>query len=89
MTKYISTLIFFLIVTSIKAQDAKWKFAPSLGVELGGAIPIPMSEMPDDAAQDHGAERFRWSACQQAPWPSGAYWQPASDVDTGRPAAAD
>ena len=49
MTKYIFTLIFFLIVTSIKAQDAKWKFAPSLGVELGGAIPIPMSEMPDDA----------------------------------------
>jgi len=49
MTKYIFTLIFFLILNSIKAQDVKWKLAPSLGIELGGVIPIPLSEMPDDA----------------------------------------
>jgi len=46
MTKYIFTLIFFLILNSIKAQDVKWELAPSLGIELGGVIPIPLSEMP-------------------------------------------
>ena len=49
MTKYIFTLIFFLILTSLKAQDAKWELTTSLGVDFGGTIPIPLSEMPDDA----------------------------------------
>ena len=49
MTKYIFTLIFFLTLTTIKAQDAKWKLTTSLGLDLGGAIPIPLSVMPDDA----------------------------------------
>ncbi|HSO86583.1 MAG TPA: hypothetical protein VLQ91_08545, partial [Draconibacterium sp.] len=49
MTKYVITLIFLLIIISLKAQNAKWKLAPSLGIDFGGAIPIPLSEMPDDA----------------------------------------
>lgn len=49
MTKYIFTLIFFLVLTNIQAQNAKWKLTTSPGIDMGGVIPLPLSEMPDDA----------------------------------------
>lgn len=49
MTKYIFTLLFIFTLISSKAQDAKWEFTSTLGIDLGGVIPLPLSEMPDDA----------------------------------------
>jgi hypothetical protein len=49
MNKIFLLLFFFLTSTGIFAQDTKWEFASSLGVDMGGAIPMPLSEMPDDA----------------------------------------
>lgn len=49
MNKYIFILIFCLTVTLLKAQEAKWQFASTLGIDMGGVIPLPLSEVPDDA----------------------------------------
>lgn len=38
-----------LMLLAAKAQENKWQFASSLGIDMGGAIPIPLSEIPDDA----------------------------------------
>ncbi len=49
MNKFL--LVFGLCMCSfvLVAQEYKWEFSSLLGVEMGGAIPIPLSEMPDDA----------------------------------------
>jgi len=52
MNKFFLLLIFGFCVSTLSAQDPKWQFAPSLGLDVGGAIPIPLSEMPDDAKAD-------------------------------------
>jgi hypothetical protein len=49
MTKHIFTLIFFLIIATANAQYPKWKLTTSAGIDFGGAVPIPLSEMPKDA----------------------------------------
>jgi len=49
MTKYIFTLIFFFVITIIKAQNGIWELLPSVGIDIGGTIPVPLSEMPKDA----------------------------------------
>ena len=49
--------------------------------------PFLLAEMPDDAAQDHGAEsplKSAKSARRRAPWPQGAYLQAMAAVDTGQ-----
>jgi hypothetical protein len=33
----------------MEAQEPRWLFAPSLGIDMGGAIPVPFSAMPEDA----------------------------------------
>ncbi len=49
MNKYLLVLIFSVTFTSIIAQESKWEFAPLLGIDMGGVIPLPLSEIPDDA----------------------------------------
>jgi len=49
MNKIVSIIIFCFSITSLKAQESKWQFAPSLGIDMGGAIPIPLSAVPKDA----------------------------------------
>ncbi|WP_346858031.1 outer membrane beta-barrel protein [uncultured Draconibacterium sp.] len=49
MNKTFFVLLFLLSFTSLIAQDTKWQFSSSLGIDMGGAIPLPLSEVPDDA----------------------------------------
>ncbi len=42
-------ILLLFSISSIIAQDAKWQFSSSLGIDMGGAIPLPLSEVPDDA----------------------------------------
>lgn len=49
MNKTLLVLFFSLSFTSLIAQDSKWQFSSSLGIDMGGAIPLPLSEVPDDA----------------------------------------
>jgi len=49
MIKYILITILCLSIFSLSAQEVKWQFAPALGIDMGGVIPIPLSEVPDDA----------------------------------------
>lgn len=39
----------FVFTTGVNAQDAKWQFAPFLGIDMGGAIPVPLSSVPKGA----------------------------------------
>lgn len=49
MNRIFLVIIFSLTFPGIYAQDTKWEFASSLGIDMGGAIPLPLSEVPDDA----------------------------------------
>lgn len=49
MNKYTFTIILLLTVIILKAQEPKWQFAPSLGIDMGGAIPFPYSAAPEGA----------------------------------------
>jgi hypothetical protein len=49
MTKYIFTLILFLSFVKANAGDPVWKLKANAGIDFGGAVPIPLSEMPKDA----------------------------------------
>ena len=49
MNKTLLALILSLTFTSLVAHDTKWEFSSSLGIDMGGAIPLPLSEVPDDA----------------------------------------
>ena len=46
--------IYFIILISLLsigaiAQDFKWSVYPSLGIDMGGAVPFPFSDIPDGA----------------------------------------
>ena len=49
MTKPAFVLIFMFLLSGLFAQEAKWQFAPSLGIDMGGAIPVPLSSVPKGA----------------------------------------
>ena len=49
MNRYIILFLLCLGFVSTYAQDVRWKLSPILGLDMGGTIPIPLSEMPDDA----------------------------------------
>lgn len=49
MNKYLFVIIFTCVFTSVLAQENKWEFTSLLGIDMGGAIPLPLSEVPDDA----------------------------------------
>ncbi len=40
-------LLLLLLPLTSKAQNSKWLVYPSLGLETGGAVPIPLSAIPD------------------------------------------
>jgi hypothetical protein len=40
------TLLISISIVSF-AQDAQWMIYPSIGVDMGGAIPIPLSDIPE------------------------------------------
>ena len=49
MNKYILIIILCIFFTNLKAQEVKWQLAPSLGIDMGGVIPIPLSSAPKGA----------------------------------------
>jgi hypothetical protein len=49
MTKPLLIVVFIFLFGNIFAQEAKWQFAPSLGIDMGGAIPVPLSSVPKGA----------------------------------------
>jgi len=42
-------LLLFTVHLSMFAQEHKWMVYPSLGIDMGGAIPVPLSYIPDGA----------------------------------------
>lgn len=43
-------ILFIIFLPSLAfSQNSKWKIYPSLGIDLGGAIPFPLSDLPDGA----------------------------------------
>jgi hypothetical protein len=42
-------VLLFLMTLNAKAQNDKWMVYPSVGFEMGGTIPIPLSDIPDDS----------------------------------------
>lgn len=49
MRKLILMLFFLGYLTTISAQDRRINFYPNIAVDLGGAIPFPLSDIPDGA----------------------------------------
>jgi hypothetical protein len=55
MTKYITSIITLILITLLFSaskgfsQERKFNFYPNLAVDLGGAIPFPLSDIPDGA----------------------------------------
>ena len=47
--KLFGTFLFVLILFSAVAQERKFNFYPNVAVDLGGAIPFPLSDIPDGA----------------------------------------
>jgi len=47
--KRIALLTLLLLPILLKAQVSKWFIYPSLGVDMGGAIPFPLADIPDGA----------------------------------------
>ena len=47
--KLIGILLFISIFFELNAQERKLNFYPNLAVDLGGAIPFPLSDIPDGA----------------------------------------
>lgn len=47
MIKRIFLLIMFCLPLMLQAQTNKWWLYPSLGVDMGGAVPFPLSDIPD------------------------------------------
>jgi hypothetical protein len=37
----------FVFYSPIFSQEVKWQLYPSLGIDMGGAIPVPLSKIPD------------------------------------------
>lgn len=49
MNKIALTLIAVFAFSLLKAQDSSWNIAPSLGLDFGGTVPVPLSAVPEDA----------------------------------------
>jgi|WetSurMetagenome_2_1015567.scaffolds.fasta_scaffold18827_2 long-subunit fatty acid transport protein len=49
MIKRIVLLALFCLPLMLQAQDKKWFFYPSLGIDMGGAVPFPLSDIPKGA----------------------------------------
>jgi hypothetical protein len=49
MQKILTTLLICSISMGLFAQDFKWSLYPSLGIDMGGAVPFPFSDIPDGA----------------------------------------
>lgn len=49
MTKTILILVLTLGFLTTSAQRPEWSLGTSLGIDIGGVIPIPLSEVPDDS----------------------------------------
>ena len=49
MKKNSLLLISIFIVTNVSAQSYKWSVYPTLGIDMGGAIPLPLSDIPKGA----------------------------------------
>jgi hypothetical protein len=47
--KQFALLILIFSSITLSGQDNKWWIYPSLGVDMGGAIPFPLSDIPDGA----------------------------------------
>ncbi|MFC2151461.1 outer membrane beta-barrel protein [Bacteroidota bacterium] len=49
MKKIVISIIIFLFTYSLYSQERKFNFYPNVAVDLGGAIPFPLSDIPDGA----------------------------------------
>jgi hypothetical protein len=49
MYKSLLILLISSLSLGIIAQDFKWSLYPSLGIDMGGAVPFPFSDIPDGA----------------------------------------
>ncbi|MFY0626350.1 MAG: PorT family protein [Reichenbachiella sp.] len=49
INRILLVFIFLFSVVAAQAQDLKWLVAPSLGIDVGGAVVIPLSDIPDGA----------------------------------------
>jgi hypothetical protein len=45
--KKIALVMILLIPLILKGQDKKWLIYPSLGIDMGGALPFPFSDIPE------------------------------------------
>jgi hypothetical protein len=45
--KRIALVIVFCLPILLQAQNSRWFVCPSLGVDMGGAIPFPLSDIPE------------------------------------------
>jgi long-subunit fatty acid transport protein len=46
MLKKLVVLALFCVPVTMMAQDKKWSLNPILGMDLGGAVPFPLSDIP-------------------------------------------
>lgn len=49
MNKYILIITLVALTLTAKTQERKFNFYPNLAIDLGGAIPFPLSDIPDGA----------------------------------------
>lgn len=49
MKKVFVLFLFITLIVTVKAQERKFNFYPNIAVDLGGAIPFPLSDIPDGA----------------------------------------
>ena len=49
MIKRFALLAILCFPLVLQAQDNKWRIYPLLGVDMGGAVPFPLSDIPDGA----------------------------------------
>ncbi|HPT12816.1 MAG TPA: outer membrane beta-barrel protein [Bacteroidales bacterium] len=46
MIKRLITLVLLCLPATLIAQETKWSLYPTLGMDLGGAVPFPLSDIP-------------------------------------------
>lgn len=49
MNKIYFTFLLSLLSLGVFTQDFNWSVYPSLGIDVGGAVPFPFSDIPEDA----------------------------------------
>jgi len=49
MKKTFALFLFIAFIFTVNAQERKFNFYPNIAVDLGGAIPFPLSDIPDGA----------------------------------------